>query len=103
MMKGWPNFDDRCWTASRAIMSVLPPAPNGTTTVTGRVGQSAARTGPVGNARVATIRNARGSRKAPVMLASRFRYVLAARNSLFNDFVWLLILPYQLSSARALC
>ena len=27
-------------------MSVLPPAPNGTTIVTGRAGQSSARTGP---------------------------------------------------------
>jgi hypothetical protein len=38
--KVWPNLVDRCCAPSRAIMSVLPQAANGTTTVTGRAGQS---------------------------------------------------------------
>src|SRR5262249_56779529 len=36
------GYADKCCAASRAIMSVLPPAPNGTTMVTGLEGQSAA-------------------------------------------------------------
>jgi hypothetical protein len=40
MTKGWPSFAASRSAASRAIMSVLPPATNGTTIVTGRVGQS---------------------------------------------------------------
>jgi hypothetical protein len=40
MTKGWPNFADSRSAASRAIMSVFPPATNGTMMVTGRVGQS---------------------------------------------------------------
>src|ERR1700738_1995356 len=44
-MKVCPSLSVRCWAASRAIMSVLPPAANGTTTVTGRTGASAAWAG----------------------------------------------------------
>src|SRR6516162_1059252 len=44
--KLWPNLADKCCAASRAIMSVLPPAPNGTTMVTGLEGQSAAAIDP---------------------------------------------------------
>jgi hypothetical protein len=40
MTKGWPSFAASRSAASRAIMSVLPPATNGTPIVTGRVGQS---------------------------------------------------------------
>jgi hypothetical protein len=40
MTKGWPNFADSLSAASRAIMSVFPPAMKGTMMVTGRVGQS---------------------------------------------------------------
>src|SRR5271155_2279342 len=50
-MKFLPNFCDRSCAASRAIVSVLPPGPNGTMMVTGRVGQSAARAGSVPTAR----------------------------------------------------
>src|SRR5215471_17817285 len=39
------GYADKCCAASRAIMSVLPPAPNGTTMVTGLEGQSAATIG----------------------------------------------------------
>src|ERR1700686_873909 len=49
-MKFWPNFSDKSCAASRAIVSVLPPAPNGTTIVTGRVGQPSARAGAAANA-----------------------------------------------------
>src|SRR5262245_46266687 len=72
MTKDWPSFDDRCCAASRAIISVLPPAPNGTITVTGRAGQSVARNGPVCNARVARARNAATTNlKAQVTSASK--------------------------------
>src|SRR5262249_17780296 len=40
------GYADKCCAASRAIMSVLPPAPNGTTMVTGLEGQSAAAIEP---------------------------------------------------------
>src|SRR3954469_10686120 len=40
MTKGCPNLADSRSAASRAIMSVFPPATNGTMMVTGRVGQS---------------------------------------------------------------
>ena len=40
-------------------MSVLPPAPNGTITVTGRAGQSAAWSGAASAARIATDRRVR--------------------------------------------
>src|SRR4030081_1794145 len=41
-MKVWSNVSNRCRAASRAIMSVLPPAANGTMTGTGRTGPAAA-------------------------------------------------------------
>ena len=40
------GYADKCCAASRAIMSMLPPAPNGTTMVTGLEGQSAAAIEP---------------------------------------------------------
>jgi hypothetical protein len=42
MMKGWPNFAESRSAASRAIMSVFPPATKGTMMVTDLAGQSTA-------------------------------------------------------------
>src|SRR5262249_43332506 len=43
--KGSPNASPRCWAMMRAMASVLPPAPNGTSSLTGFCGQLCACTG----------------------------------------------------------
>src|SRR5947209_3424800 len=57
----WPNSSDTFAATTRARMSVVPPAANGTTNFTGRVGQSAARARRNGSAASAAplIRTAR--------------------------------------------
>src|SRR6516225_9691477 len=99
MTKLWPNLAERCWAASRAIISVLPPAPNGTTTVTGRVGQSAAckRPARASIARIAVSARSMRGRNARVISFSLRSFLMS---HVLDEAVILCIdIPEQLEAA----
>src|ERR1019366_995642 len=48
MITCWPSSSDKRGASTRAMVSVAPPAPNGTTMVTGRVRHVCAAAGAVG-------------------------------------------------------
>ncbi len=54
MMIGLPSVSPKVGCRTRASVSIGPPAANGTTMVTGRLGQSSARAAP-GTARTASV------------------------------------------------